>query len=157
MLSDSDKQDIFNPDPSRKRAMDKLYRAIRKAQREAGAPLLTRPRKPRGWKKAQAQLQVAEAREKSIDDDIRKIQVALLREFDEYNKSYSFISLEEREKRPGLYLSFLMGDFRKEDLRGFVNFLRNHPLHKALEALESERTEMSHKLYDLRKAAGVRP
>jgi hypothetical protein len=157
MLSDSDKQDIFDPHPSRKRAKDKLYRAIRKAQREAGAPLLTRPRKPRGYKKAQAQLQVAEARGKSIDDGIRKIQVSLLREFDEYNKSYSFKSLEERERRAGLYLGLLMKDLRKADRRKFSDIVRNHPLSKALEALEDERMEMSRKLYDLRKSAGVRP
>jgi hypothetical protein len=155
-LSDSDKKDIFNPDPSRKREMDKLYRAIRKAQREAGAPLLTKSRKPRGYKKAQTQLQVAEAREKSIDDDIHKIQVALLRELDEYNKSYSFLSPERREKEAGLYLYFLMEDLQKEDFRKYMEIRQNHPLHKALEVLESERAEMSRRLYDLRKAAGVR-
>ncbi len=156
-LSDSDKKDIFNPDPSRKRAMDKLYRVIRKVQRDAGAPLLTRPRKPRGYKKAQAQLQVAEAKEKSIDDDIRKIQVVLLRELDEYNKSYAFKSLEELEKRAGLYLGFLMQDLREADYSKFLDVIKNHPLSKALDALRGERAEMSRRLYDLRKAAGVKP
>lgn len=156
MLSDNDKQEIFNPHPSRKRAKDKLYRAIRKAQRDAGAPLLTKPRKPRGYKKAQAQLQVAEAREKSIDDDIRKIHVALMREFDEYNKSYTFKSLEEREERAGLYLGFLMQDLREADYSKFLDIIKNHPLSKALDALKGERAKMSSKLYDLRKAAGVK-
>ena len=48
LLSDSDRQDIFMPPPSMKRTYDKLYAAIRKAQRQAGAPLLKRPRRERG-------------------------------------------------------------------------------------------------------------
>ena len=49
-ISDSTKDDIFNPTASTKSYADRLYREIRRAQKKHDAPLLKRPRKKaRPW------------------------------------------------------------------------------------------------------------
>ena len=151
-ISDNDLQQLFN---NRNRT-DKLYRAIRAAQRAYGATQLKRPSQPRV--KVTPQLQQAETRYRSLVSDEEKLARMILEKYDQYNRRYTHLTLEERSLRPQLYLRLLLKDMRKQmGTRQTVDLRLEDPYFLALRDTEAKRRALWDKLYDLRKAAGLDP
>ncbi len=151
-MSDLDKQFILSAPKGHERRANKLYTAIRKAQKSAGAPLIKRPRRKRVRPQVLSQLQTYEARYTSLEADIEKLQRLQLKQYDEYNTDPR--PLYERLERPGLFLRFLFKDLRTADEDMFRRVLLS-PESKARRALQKEKESLWSKLYDLRKAVGT--
>ena len=151
-ISDNDLQQLFN---DRERT-DKLYRAIRAAQRAYGATQLKRPRQPKV--RVTPQLQQAETRYRRLVSDEKKLARMILEKYDQYNRRYTHLTLEERSRRPELYLRLLLKDMSKQmGTRQTVDLRLEDPYFLALRDTEAERRALFDKLYDLRKAAGLDP
>ena len=137
---------------------NKIYKAVRAIQKQYGAPLLTRPRRKKVKAQTRTQLDSMEARYESLKSDERKLQIALLNKYDQYNKSYSHRSMSQRMERPGTFLNLLMKDVRRAlGVEKTYELTEGDDYFQALKATEEERRKIFDKLWDLRVEAGLDP
>jgi hypothetical protein len=153
-MSDNDKQELIHGRGDRR--VDKLYTAIRKAQKAWGAPLFTRPRKRRV--KRTSALDQAEARYKSLDKDVAILERMLLESYyDGKQPGRAQLNSDMLERRPGMYLRMLIKRRRKAEGVAFMDKLFDDPVFQALNATRKQREVLYPKLYELRKQAGLDP
>jgi hypothetical protein len=162
-ISDNDKQDLLIPSAVMKqrrgahlqRHFDRLYAAIRRAQRAHGAPLLTRPRlKPI---RRSAALDQAEARLAYIRSEMPRLQWLLYQRYDDGADAGGPDTLEDRKRWPGRFMRRLFGRILRADTDRFLRIRQQDTEMVRLRELDAERTALVSKLYDLREAAGLNP
>ncbi len=155
LLSSRTRQDL---DKSRgDRGLEALYRALRRAQREAGAPEFTRrrasrlrgtPREREALRRSEAKLIALRAREDALYQD-------LLRTWGPYEGHYS---LEEQLQRPQLFWRL-----RLKELAGAHgdDWVWDTPLASSdaleLEGVHRQLQDLSPAMYDLRRSMGLNP
>ena len=153
MMSDATRQDL--DDPARKRETEGLYRAIRKAQKDAGVTLFSRKVASRVRpSRALDALAAAQARKVVLDDAIVGYYRDMLRKYGRaVDTGYD---LERQVERPQLFWRMRAVELRKE--RGvdwFDRHIDDTPATHAHAKLWDERMKLD--LYDLRRAAGLNP
>jgi hypothetical protein len=150
LLSDNDVQSLMN---ERDHAyLNRVYRAIRRAQRERGAPQLTRPR--RKPVKRTAELDAAEERYKYLRAEEQRLAALLYRRW-EHHSPHPASGYDPME-RPELFFRLLMKRLY-EDWGGqrVYRQLWPDPDYERLRTLGKERLDLWRRLSDLREAAGL--
>jgi len=151
-MSDSTRQELLRPSPARKRASDKLYAAIRRAQRAHGAPLIQRPRR----KRAHPDLARATKQHDRLKTRERELYQELLREFEDLGDGFAW-TLEQRLERPQLFLRQRLGRARDEGDDTLLDRYFDHPLKTQLDRVYEQKRKASDRLWELRKASGLDP
>lgn len=153
MISDNARQRVDRGDDKR---ADSIYRAIRKSQRAAHAPLFQRASASRLRKASPAldSLRAAEARWNAIDKAITEIQRAMLRH---YGPARSGYTLDEQLQRPGLFWKSRVQEIYQSDRAEWERLVLEDTAMNQARALEEERTALYPTLYDLRTQVGMDP
>ena len=133
---------------------DRLYRAIRAAQRAAGAPVYTRPQAPRVRGKALEALHTAVLRRQALEVEIEAIQCDWLRR---YGPAPSGFSLDEQLRRPEVFFRLMFNELRKQHGRGWLNDLLDSPEGERLRSADQERIALCSQIRDLIESAGGHP
>lgn len=151
MMSDATRQDLN--DPARKRETEGLYRAVRAAQKEAGAPLFQRKVASRARpSKALQALAVAEARRIVLLAAQDAYYVAMLRTYGRATETGH--DLEHQFESPQVFWRMRLNELYKErGLDWIERTIEDAPATRAHRAAESERMKLD--LYSLRQAAGL--
>jgi len=150
-MGDADKQDLIERRGEPR--IDKLYTAIRRAQRDHGAPVFKRPR--RKALKVSPELDLAEARYAYLKAEQDRLERLVYLRYYDNGESYAFTE-KERLARVGMYLRLLFGRMRERDPM-FLLELRKDPDYMRLAEVQKERTDIHGRLWDLRTAAGIDP
>lgn len=150
-LSDSDKQDLIERKGERR--IDKIYAAIRKAQRDYSVPIFTRPRLKRV--RRTAGLDAAEERHAFLQAEIPRLERRLYQRYEHLSPEPSAHNPLER---PGLFLRLLIGRIREQEQHDFEKFLDTFyadPDAVQERQLDKERMALLPRLRTLRQAAGL--
>lgn len=151
-MSESTRQELLRPSPDRKRASDKLYAAIRRAQRAHGAPLIKRPRR----KRVHPQLARVTQQHDRLKARERELYQALLREFEDLGDGSAW-TLDQRLERPQLFLRQRLGRARDEGDEDLLDRYFDHPLTAQVNRVYEQKRKASDQLWELRKASGLDP
>jgi hypothetical protein len=146
MMSDRTKQEL-----NERAAPEALYRAVRKAQKGAGAPLFKREQASRVRPGKRAELLEAERRYLDLEAQIDDLQRGLLQIYGPSTRSGGY-SLEEQLRRPAVFWRQRLGELSAEQREAY----HDSALGERLRVLYDERMDLGSRLYDLRKAAGLK-
>jgi len=148
-ISDRTRQDLDERQPG----TEKLYRAIRAAQRAHGAPQFKRRKWGKVKEGSKASLLAAERRYAELGAAMREQYGNLLRR---YGFPESGWSPDEQLKRPQAFWSERARELKRErGMDWYIDNLLRSPEKEEIARLGNERTELGAKLYDLREAAGL--
>lgn len=152
LMSDSTRQDI-----DERRSSEQLYRAIRRAQAEQGAPLFHRQRIRVRQTPAVVRLRAAEAevlRLYRVREQVALAQLEWLGPVEDTGWSP-----EEQRARPDLFVRMRLAELRGRLGRPGVLDLLEEPAWQALAEQENQAYAAMRALdiYDMRKAAGLNP
>ena len=147
LMSDATRQELNN-DP---KGTELLYRAIRKAQREYGAPLFQR----RVLTKAKASpalvaLAAAERRSDALENAEENYYIAMLRRWGRAEDTG--FSLSDQLQRPGLFWKLRLRELSEAQ----QDEVFDAPEYAVVQAERQERDALRSQLYALRAAAGLK-
>ena len=148
-ISDRTKQELDERAPG----TEKLYRAIRAAQRAHGAPQFKRRKWGRIKKESEADLLQAERRYVELGEGIDEIYRNLLKQYGFPERGQS---PQEQLRRPMVFWSERAKELRNEKgMDWYIENLVLSPSKEELKKLREERVALGSRLYDLRQAAGL--
>ena len=153
MMSDHTRQDLDQRVPG----SDALYRAIRAAQKAAGAPLFTRraASKAKGPKKELDRLAAMQARRMTLATVEEDYYRAMLQRWGRVEQSA--YPLSEQLQRPQLFWRMRLGELKETHGSDWLyDHIFDTPEHDAKEAASKERSEQLAPLLDLRKRLGLK-
>lgn len=153
MMSEATRQMI---DRGRDRHADVIYRAIRKAQRDARAPMIQRARASRLRKSfpAMEELRSAEARYDAISTALGEHCRTMLRR---YGPARSAWSLNDQLQRAALFWNLRMKEIYERDRGEWERLVMEDASMIRAHSLENERTALVAALHDMRAQAGLDP
>jgi hypothetical protein len=154
LISDATVQDLFNPDGPRKSYFDRLYTEIRRLQRDAGATLLTRPRRKRV--RRTAELDRVEKQHAEAKAQIFRLRQQLVQEFDDMGDGLSW-TMEDRLERPQTFLRARLSRARDEGDEALIDRYHDSADRKELSALNKRQRDLWSRLWDLQVATGIDP
>jgi len=155
-LSDNDKQNLIKRKGERR--IDQIYTAIRKAQRDFGVPLFTRPRlKP---VHRTAELDAAEARDAFLQAEDQRLNRLLYQRYEYMSpKRNAQVFLRQLFKRIAnkRYLKARFPDRiqRQDEFGKYMDILEKDADYIQLHQFEKERMGLARSLGALRQAAGL--
>ena len=153
MMSDSTRQDLDQRVPG----SDALYRAIRAAQKDAGAPLFTRraASKAKGPKKELDQLAAMQARRMELEAIEEDYYRAMLRKWGRVEQTG--YPLSEQLQRPQLFWRMRLGELGEAHGSDWVvDQIFDAPEHTAKDAASKERAAQLSDLLALRTKLGLK-
>jgi hypothetical protein len=152
MMSDSTRQDLDQRVPG----SDALYRAIRAAQKDAGAPLFTRraASKAKGPKKELDQLAAMQARRMELEAIEEDYYRAMLRKWGRVEQTG--YPLSEQLQRPQLFWRMRLGELEKAHGSDVYDQIFDAPEHTAKDAASKERAAQLSDLLALRTKLGLK-
>lgn len=140
----------------------RLYLKIRKAQQDAGAPLLTKPRKrmgPRATSTVAVEMrqELAEAKLEYIrvNAEIEYAYKELLKSF--HHGGSVRLPLHEQLKQPEMFLRKRVEQAMSRQDDKFLDRYFKDPLTKRLSLLEGQRSSVWSKIWDLKVKLGIDP
>jgi len=155
MMSDHDRQLLDESEGQPE--LERLYRAIRKAQRAHDAPEFKRKTRSRIKKNAPVLAELIAAERRWIEVEAL-IFTMLHRLFTIYGHPQTGYDIEDQLRRPHIFWNKRLGELLAEHGRDWLYETYGQSAEaQQLNALRDERSSLHVRLYDLRRAAGINP